>query len=405
MPILNALRETGYVNPTKIQEESIPIVLNHRDLLACAQTGTGKTAAFTIPLLQLLQDNLTSPRKSNNSVSSLILAPTRELALQIGESIETYGKFLSLKYAVIFGGVPQGSQVKALKNGVDILVATPGRLLDLLQQGFVNLKEVKFFILDEADRMLDSGFYNDIKKIISHLPNQKQTLLFSATLPAPIKELANVLLKNPAHVAVDPVSSTAERIEQSVYFVEKKDKKDLLVEILKDQRIETVIVFTQMKHTADKLCKILQNSGINSQAIHGNKSQAQRQHALKNFKNGTTRVLVATDIAARGIDVDHLTHVINYELPEVAETYVHRIGRTARAGASGIAISFCDHSEKIALRDIQKLTHKSIPTVRGHKFDTTDLHITSNFIQQSPATRKSTRTSSSRKRRVFNQHN
>ncbi len=403
VPILDALRETGYTHPTNIQEKSIPLILQQKDLLACAQTGTGKTGAFTIPMLQLLHEERISLNKSNHSITSLILAPTRELAQQIGESIETYGRFLQLKHAVIFGGVSQLNQIKDLRKGVDILVATPGRLLDLLQQRCVALSGVKFFVLDEADRMLDSGFYNDIRKIISYLPVKKQTLLFSATLPTPIKQLANLLLKDAVQVEVHPVSSTAERIEQSVYFVEKRNKTDLLVEILKDQNIQTALVFTQMKHTADKLCNFLKSSGINSQAIHGNKSQPQRQQALKNFKNRTTRVLVATDIAARGIDIDDLTHVINYELPNVAETYVHRIGRTARAGASGIAISFCDYSEKMALKDIQTLTHTIIPQIKGHKFDIADFHTVALTSYRSGTNKKRSNTFSSGKRRAFNQ--
>lgn len=403
-PIIQALDEAGYTNPTKIQENSIPVILSGRDILGCAQTGTGKTAAFTLPMLQLLHAKKEAQNKQQRPLMSLILAPTRELALQIGESIESYGKFLNLTHQVIFGGVPQFNQVRALRNGPDILVATPGRLIDLIHQRHVSLRDIRFFVLDEADRMLDSGFYNDIRKIISFLPEQKQTLLFSATLPAPIKQLAAMLLKNPANIEVTPVSSTAEKIDQSVYFVEKKNKIELLVDILQNDEIETVLVFTQMKHSADRLCKSLQRRGINSQAIHGNKTQGQRQHALKNFKNKTTRVLVATDIAARGIDIDELTHVINFELPEVAETYVHRIGRTARAGASGIAISFCDYSEKATLRDIEKLTKKIIPAVKGHKYDITDLHIVAPVQTHSNTTAKKGNVFSSRKRRSFMQH-
>lgn len=372
-PLLKALSETGYTQPTPIQEKSIPAILNRQDLLACAQTGTGKTAAFTIPMLQLMHQQQQEQNRSTRHISALILAPTRELAVQIGESIEVYGKFLNLRHHVIFGGVPQFSQVKALRAGVDILVATPGRLLDLIQQRHVSLQQLKFFVLDEADRMLDCGFINDIKRIITYLPAQKQTLLFSATMPGPIKQLANVLLKNPAHIEVTPVSSTVEVIAQSLYYVKKENKTSLLIDLLSDQSIETVLVFTQMKHAADKLAKLLQRAGINSQAIHGNKSQSQRQQALKNFKNRTTRVLVATDIAARGIDIDDLTHVINYELPDVPETYVHRIGRTGRAGAEGIAITLCDYSEKAALTDIQKLTGKQLKVVAGHKYDITEL--------------------------------
>lgn len=373
-PILEAVRDAGYSIPTKIQEQSIPEILNKRDLLACAQTGTGKTAAFTIPMLQLIDQQKPAVSGGRRQIQSLILAPTRELALQIGESIEGYGKYLSLKHHVIFGGVPQFSQVQALAKGVDILVATPGRLLDLIQQGHVSLRHLRFFVLDEADRMLDSGFYNDIRKVITYLPVERQTLLFSATIPPAIRQLANILLKNPANVEVTPVSSTAQRIEQSVYFVEKKDKTALLIDILGDARLASVIVFTQMKYAADKLCKSLQRAGIAASAIHGNKSQSQRQQALNNFKNKNVRVLVATDIAARGIDIDELSHVINFELPDVAETYVHRIGRTARAGASGIAISFCDQEEIGLFQNIKKLIRQDIPVVSGHRFETTDMH-------------------------------
>ena len=402
-PILHALQETGYTNPTQIQEKSIPVILQRRDLLGCAQTGTGKTAAFTIPMLQLMHEQQQSDKKNNRSITSLILAPTRELALQIGESIETYGRFLQLKHQVIFGGVPQFSQVKALRSGVDIVVATPGRLLDLIQQGHVTLSALKFFVLDEADRMLDSGFFNDIKKIITHLPKTRQNLLFSATLPADIRQLAGVLLKDPVSVEVHPVSSTVDRIEQSVYYVEKKNKIELLLDLLNDKSIESVLVFTQMKHTADKVCKVLQRYGVNSQAIHGNKSQGQRQQALTNFRNKITRVLVATDIAARGIDINDLSHVINYELPDVPETYVHRIGRTGRAGASGIALSFCDYSEKTALKDIQKLTRRSINVITGHKYDAPAVgdHIT--VARQPVAMAKRHHTSPVRRNRAFTQ--
>lgn len=402
-PIKQALSATGYTTPTQIQEKSIPAILNRTDLLACAQTGTGKTAAFTLPILQLIhQGHRTGDEK--RVITGLILAPTRELALQIGESIETYGRFLDIRHQVIFGGVPQFNQVKALKAGTDIVVATPGRLLDLIQQKHVSLRHVRFFVLDEADRMLDCGFINDIRKIIDYLPAQRQNLLFSATMPTPIRQLANMLLKNPVSIQVAPVSSTAELIEQSVYFVEKKNKPELLIELLKDEKIENVLVFTQMKYAADRLAKQLQRAGINSSAIHGNKSQIQRQQALKNFKNRTTRVLVATDIAARGIDIDELTHVINYELPNVPETYVHRIGRTGRAGAAGNAISLCDYSEKIFLKDIEKLTGKVIQKIAGHKFDIPDMHITSAPPVQSGYTaRRQQNVFSGRKGRSFTQ--
>ncbi|MEO8583485.1 MAG: DEAD/DEAH box helicase [Flavitalea sp.] len=368
-PVLKALSHEGYTNPTPIQEKSIPAILEGNDLLACAQTGTGKTAAFTIPMIQLMHLQQQNARNRQRNITALILTPTRELAIQIGESISAYGRYLNLKHHVIFGGVPQFSQVRAIQQGLDILVATPGRLLDLLQQGHVNLMQVQFFVLDEADRMLDSGFIHDVKRIIAKLPAKKQTLLFSATMPDEIKKLANVLLHNPVKVEVTPVSSTVEIIEQSVYFVDKENKQSLLIDILQDKSIQTVLVFTQMKHSADKLAKNLHRYGINTQAIHGNKSQRQRQEALANFKSRKTRVLVATDIAARGIDIDDLTHVVNYELPNVPETYVHRIGRTGRAGANGVALSFCDRGEKAFLSDIQKLIRKPIDVVTGHAYD------------------------------------
>lgn len=377
-PVLQALSNEGYTTPTPIQQQSIPAILQQRDLLGCAQTGTGKTAAFTLPLLQLMfnakQEKSHQKQSVNPQLHTLILTPTRELAIQIGESIKVYGRYLPLKHHVIFGGVPQNSQVQAIKNGVDIIVATPGRLLDLMQQRILSLNSIRYFVLDEADRMLDMGFVHDVKRIISHLPERKQTLFFSATMPPEIRQLSSMLLRNPVKVEVTPVSSTAEIIEQSIYYVEKHHKQSLLLEILKDERIETLLVFTQMKHAADKLCKQLQRSGISAEAIHGNKSQNARQAALRNFKNRKTRVLVATDIAARGIDIDELTHVLNYELPNVPETYVHRIGRTGRAGAEGTAFSFCDWSEKSYLTDIQKLIKKQIPVVKGHPFDIASMH-------------------------------
>ncbi|WP_407526037.1 DEAD/DEAH box helicase [Lacibacter sp. MH-610] len=373
-PVLQALSKEGYTTPTPVQAQSIPAILERRDLLGCAQTGTGKTAAFTLPLLQLMFEEKQQTRPAHPQLHTLILTPTRELAIQIGESIAAYGRYLPLKHHVVFGGVPQQAQVNAIKKGLDIIVATPGRLLDLMQQGVVSLSSIKYFVLDEADRMLDMGFVQDVKRIIAHLPHQKQTLFFSATMPTEIKHLASILLRNPVKVEVTPVSSTAEMIQQSVYYVEKHHKQSLLLELLKDGSIETLLVFTQMKHAADKLCKQLQKAGINAEAIHGNKSQNARQAALKNFKNRKTRVLVATDIAARGIDIDELTHVLNYELPNVPETYVHRIGRTGRAGADGTAFSFCDWSEKTFLTDIQKLINKQIPVVKGHEFDVPSMH-------------------------------
>ena len=360
-PILKALEEEGYETPTQIQQKSILPILDRRDILGCAQTGTGKTAAFTIPILQLMHEHRSTQSKRIKTIDCLILTPTRELAIQIGESIAAYGRHLSIKHHVIFGGVSQHSQVNAILNGVDILVATPGRLLDLMQQGHISLANIKFFVLDEADRMLDMGFIHDVKKVIAKLPAKRQSLFFSATMPAEIKQLSDVLLKDPVKVEVTPVSSTAEIIQQGVYFVEKHDKQQLLVDILQDQSIESLLVFTQMKHAADKLSKKLISCGISAAAIHGNKSQNARQAALENFKSKKIRVLVATDIAARGIDIDQLSHVLNFELPNVPETYVHRIGRTGRAGASGIALSFCCREERAYLKDIERLIKKTVP--------------------------------------------
>jgi ATP-dependent RNA helicase RhlE len=363
-PILKALDEEGYETPTQIQQKSIIPILEHKDILGCAQTGTGKTAAFTIPILQLLQEQREANNSRTRNIEVLILTPTRELAIQIGDSIAAYGRHLRLKHLVIFGGVSQHAQVNSIRNGIDILVATPGRLLDLMQQGFISLSNVKFFVLDEADRMLDMGFIHDVKKIIAKLPVKRQSLFFSATMPPEISQLADMLLKNHVKVEVTPISSTAEMIQQAVYFIEKNDKQGLLIDILKDRSIESLLVFTQMKHAADKLSKRLNAAGINAAAIHGNKSQNARQTALENFKSKKVRVLVATDIAARGIDIDQLSHVLNYELPNVPETYVHRIGRTGRAGASGIALSFCSSEERSYLKDIEKLIKKSIPVKR-----------------------------------------
>jgi ATP-dependent RNA helicase RhlE len=370
-PILKALETEGYTTPTPIQEQSIPIVLQGRDLLGCAQTGTGKTAAFAIPMLQLL-DASKKANPTNKSIKALILTPTRELAIQIDESFAAYGKNLNLKHLVIFGGVSQGPQTAALRNGVDVLIATPGRLLDLVQQRYINLSQIEIFVLDEADRMLDMGFIHDVKKIVTIIPSKRQTLFFSATMPTEIAKLSNTILNNPAKVEVTPVSSTAETIQQSMFFVEKENKKHLLIHLLKDKEIKSALVFTRTKHGADKVVKELSRAGIGAEAIHGNKSQNARQRALSNFKSGHTRVLVATDIAARGIDVDDLSHVINFELPNVPETYVHRIGRTGRAGASGIALSFCDMEEKEFLRDIQKLIGTTVPVVTEQPYAMSD---------------------------------
>lgn len=366
-PILEALKKEGYTNPTPIQEQAIPTILQGSDLLGCAQTGTGKTAAFAIPILQIIY-NKHHYKEAEKTVNALILTPTRELAIQVGESFSSYGKNIGLKNIVIFGGVPQKPQTDALKRGVDILIATPGRLLDLMGQGYINLKNIKVFVLDEADRMLDMGFFPDVKKIISQLPKERQTLLFSATMPPEISRLADSVLKDPVTVEVTPVSSTVDTIVQSIYFVGKKDKLSLLIHLLKDKSITSALVFTRAKYAADKIAKSLVKARINAQAIHGDKSQNTRQIALNNFKTRKTRVLVATDIAARGIDVEELSHVINYDLPNVPETYVHRIGRTGRAGLGGVAISFCDEEEKKCLKDIEKLISKSIPVIENHPY-------------------------------------
>ncbi|MEJ7587630.1 MAG: DEAD/DEAH box helicase [Ferruginibacter sp.] len=366
-PILKALADEGYTIPTPIQQQSIPLVLERRDLLGCAQTGTGKTAAFAIPILQILHEEKEQER-GRKQIKALILTPTRELAIQIDESFAAYGKYTGLSHAVIFGGVSQLHQTNQLRNGVDILVATPGRLLDLMSQGFIGLQHLKIFVLDEADRMLDMGFIHDVKRVIIKLPIKRQTLFFSATMPPEIQGLANVLLNDPAKVAVTPVSSTVDAIDQSLFFVDKNNKPGLLLYLLKTEKIVTALVFTRTKHGADKVVKILHKENITAAAIHGNKSQNARQHALSNFKNGNLRVLVATDIAARGIDIDELTHVINFELPNVPETYVHRIGRTGRAGNTGIAFSFCDGDERTELKDIQKLIGRNIPVVDSHPY-------------------------------------
>ena len=366
-PLLKALKGQGYTTPTPIQEQSIPIVLQNKDLLGCAQTGTGKTAAFALPILQLLQPE-NKPGRTYRHIRSLVLTPTRELAVQIDESFATYGKYTGLQQQVIFGGVSQNAQTLALRYGTDILIATPGRLLDLMNQGYVHLDHLEIFVLDEADRMLDMGFIHDVKKIIKHLPQERQTLFFSATMPPAIADLADSLLYNPEKVEVTPVSSTAEKIDQSVYFVHKRDKQALLMHILDEQKISRTLVFARTKHGADRIAKDLKKAGVRSDAIHGDKTQVSRQRALTDFKNGKLRVLVPTDIAARGIDVDNLTHIINFDLPNVPETYVHRIGRTGRAGASGKALSFCDGLERDYLKDINKLINQKIPAVFEHPF-------------------------------------
>lgn len=366
-PILKAVAAEGYTIPTPIQQQAIPLVLQRKDLLGCAQTGTGKTAAFAIPILQILHEQ----KPLAPGIKVLILTPTRELAIQIDESFAAYGKFTGIRHTVIFGGVSQLHQTNALRRGVDVLIATPGRLLDLMSQGYIRLDQLQIFVLDEADRMLDMGFIHDVKKIIGKLPPKRQTLFFSATMPPEIQKLANVLLTHPAKVEVTPPASTVDKIEQSLYHVSKPDKPEMLLHLLQNREIKTALVFTRTKHGADKVVKILQRHHIKAAAIHGNKSQNARQGALTDFKNGTLRVLVATDIAARGIDIDELTHVINFDLPNVPETYVHRIGRTGRAGNAGIAISFCSVDEKEELRDIQKLIRKNIPVIPEHPFTAT----------------------------------
>ena len=370
-PIQKALTKEGYTIPTPIQAEAIPYVLDGYDLLGCAQTGTGKTAAFSIPIIQ----NLYNERQHGKvrGIKALILTPTRELAIQIGESFTAYGKYTGVRHTVIFGGVGQKPQTDALERGVDVLIATPGRLLDLINQGFISLKYLDYFVLDEADRMLDMGFIHDIKRILPLLPKKRQSLFFSATMPPEIERLAGTILHEPQKVEVTPASSTLDKIDQSVYFVEKAEKVSLLTHLLKDSSLESVLVFTRTKHGADKVARVLAKANIGAEAIHGNKSQTARQRALTNFKDHTTRVLIATDIAARGIDVDHLSHVINYELPNVPETYVHRIGRTGRAGRSGVAYSFCDAEEVPYLKDIQKLIGKQIPVAGGNEFETADV--------------------------------
>jgi len=368
-PLITALDKIGYTDPTPIQQQSIPHLLEGKDIFGCAQTGTGKTAAFALPILQLLATSSNNPAAgSQRPIKALVLAPTRELALQISESFNAYSKHLNLTYTTIFGGVSQNMQVRDLQRGVDILIATPGRLLDLMQQGFVKLNSIEYFVLDEADRMLDMGFINDIKKVIAKLPAKKQTMFFSATAAPDIMKLANTLLKNPVSVSVNPVSSTASLVEQSVYYVARENKRSLLKHVLKNGSIEHALVFTRTKRGADKVAKELNGSGIKAEAIHGNKSQGARERALKGFKNRSIRVLVATDIASRGIDVDKLSHVINYEIPEQAETYVHRIGRTGRAGSTGIALSFCAQEEMPYLKDINKLIKKNIEVVSSHPF-------------------------------------
>jgi len=370
-PILNALTEQGYENPSPIQRKAIPPALQGRDVLGCAQTGTGKTCAFAAPILQRLNKNKVNGRP----IRALILTPTRELAIQIGESFQAYGRHLKLRSAVIFGGVGQNPQVEALKQGVDILIATPGRLEDLHQQGFVDVSRLEIFVLDEADRMLDMGFIHDVRKILKWLPAKKQTLFFSATMPPEITDLVNSLLHDPVKVAVDPISSPVEAIEQSIYFVDKGNKTKLLAHLVKALEVKNALVFTRTKHGANKVARDLEKAGITAAAIHGNKSQTARQQALADFKAGRIRCLVATDIAARGLDIEELSHVFNYNLTEVPETYIHRIGRTGRAGREGVAVSLCDFAEQELLRGIEKLIGRKLPVVEDHPFPMTDFEL------------------------------
>lgn len=392
-PILKSLEEEGYDSPTPIQSQAIPIILQGTDLMGCAQTGTGKTAAFAIPILQLLHSKGNDSRKKK--VRSLIVTPTRELALQINESFIAYGRHLDIRSTVVFGGVNQTRQTKALKRGVDILIATPGRLLDLMNQGYISLRDIEIFVLDEADRMLDMGFIHDVKKLLKELPQKRQSLFFSATMPDAIIKLSASILHHPKKVEVTPVSSTAETINQSIYFVDKKNKLPLLIEVLENENIKTALVFTRTKHGADKVVRVLSKNNIKAQAIHGNKSQNARQNALSNFKDQSTRVLVATDIAARGIDVDDLEYVINFEIPNISETYVHRIGRTGRAGSRGTALSFCDAEEKAFLRDIEKLIEQKIPVQEENPFPLMDHHPVKAPVQQRQKRSFSSRSKSS----------
>lgn len=373
-PLLRAVQAAGYDEPTPIQVQAIPHVLAGTDLIGCAQTGTGKTAAFALPILQRMTESTKHQRRG--VLRALVLSPTRELASQIGENFEVYGQHTGLRHAVIYGGVGKQPQINALKRGVDILVATPGRLLDLMGEGLVRLNTVEVFVLDEADRMLDMGFINDVRRVIRSLPQKRQTLLFSATMPPAIQDLARQMLYKPVRVEVTPQATTVESIQQSVFFVDKKQKGNLLQHLLDDEAIRRVLVFTRTKHGANKLAKQLNLSNIKAEAIHGNKSQTARERALESFKSGKVRVLVATDIAARGIDVDDVTHVINYDLPNEPESYVHRIGRTARAGASGVAFSFCDAEERKYLRDIERIIRLSIPVVKDHPFPPSETQAT-----------------------------
>ncbi len=364
--VLRAIKEGGYETMTPIQKQAIPAVLDNKDLIAIAQTGTGKTAAFSLPLIQKLLTG--EGKRTAKGARSLILAPTRELAIQISENVRAYGKYLHLKSTLIYGGAGAKPQIKAMAAGVDILIATPGRLLDLMNQRHVNLGNVEFLVLDEADRMLDMGFIRDIQKIIAQLPKARQTLLFSATMPTSVEKLANSILQNPLRIEVAPAATTAEKVDQHVLMVPKGRKRELLAHVLKDESLSRVLIFTRTKHGANRVSRQLEQLGISSAAIHGNKSQNARQKALNDFRAGDTRALVATDVAARGIDVDGVTHVINFEIPNEPESYVHRIGRTARAGATGASLSFCDHEERAYLKDIEKSIRQPVPVLEDHPF-------------------------------------
>lgn len=392
-PILKALRDQEYTEPTSIQEQAIPPGLAGRDLLASAQTGTGKTAAFAIPIIQQLSKDI-SNSNARRSIASLIVTPTRELAIQIGESITAYAKYTPIKNTVIFGGVNQNQQTKALKKGVDILVATPGRLLDLMNQGFIALDQVRYFVLDEADRMLDMGFIHDVKRIIKALPTKRQTLFFSATMPGNIVSLSDEILTNPKRVAVNPVSSTAETVQQYVYFTNKNKKMALLLHILEDPKMDQVLLFSRTKHGANRIARKLNKKKIQASTIHGDRSQNQRQKALNQFKAGEIRVLVATDIAARGIDIDKLGYVINYDISNEPETYVHRIGRCGRAGEEGISISIAEPEENAYIRDIEKLIGQKIERVTDHPYPQTDKPMT-------PAEKKAFQKEKNRRRQEY----
>lgn len=372
-PILKSLKEQGYTAPTSIQEQAIPLILEGNDLLGTAQTGTGKTAAFSIPIIQLLSDK---PTQGKRKISSLILTPTRELAIQIAENFSLYSKYTDIKNTVIFGGVKQVGQTSRLKKGVDVLVATPGRLLDLMNQGYISLKDVEYFVLDEADRMLDMGFIHDIKKIIAQLPKNRNTLFFSATMPKSIVDLSKEILKNPKRVSVTPVSSAAETIQQLLYTTNKSLKMDLLYHVLESLNINQALLFSRTKHGADRIVRNLRKRKISASSIHGDRSQNQRQKALADFKAGKIRILVATDIAARGIDIDKLYYVINFDIPNEPETYVHRIGRCGRAGEKGVAISFCEPEENAYIRDIEKLINQKLEVVKSNPFPQTDKPMT-----------------------------